>query len=309
MRLFSLNKPENVKSETEGLYVSVEDLIAQQKFLPYLSLRQNQPTTTRAGDVKSAFKGRGMEIEEVRAYAYGDDIRDINWRITARKSEPFTKLYSEEKDRVITVFLDLTASMVFGTKNELKSVTASKIAALLGWLSIHNKDRFSLLIYDGVQVSYFKPQNNYKNLMVLFNKIAESSQAVLQNSRFGDMAEALKVLEFNQKGQGTIFILSDFYKINNEQFKKIAALSKRNRIYCVHIFDVLEEVAPAGGQYAAVYDGQKVVFDSTSDRFKLEYQRYFALQRENLKKNCQKFLCKYIEIRTDVPIFKQLRLI
>ena len=162
------------QKEKNGLTVTIPELIAQQQYLPYLSRRHNFLTSNQAGDVKSAFKGRGIELEEVRAYNFGDDIRDIDWRVTARKSEPFTKVYAEEKDRIITVVLDLSASMIFGTRHELKSVTAAKIAALLGWLAVRNKDRFGFVIFDGKNVNYFKPQNNLKNLMAVFNKIASA---------------------------------------------------------------------------------------------------------------------------------------
>ncbi len=302
------NKEKKQKTN-EGLSVSVQELIAQQRYLPYLNLQKKLLTSNRAGDVKSAFKGRGMELEEVRSYNFGDDVRDIDWRITARKAEPYTKVYAEEKDRVITVVLDMSASMVFGTKNELKTVTASKISALLGWLSLKNKDRFGILIYDGKNSSYFKPQSSHAGLMAVFNKIAQTSEQVLQDSVEGNLADALQQLQFHQKGQGTIFVLSDFYRFDNDKFKNLATLAKRNIIYCIDIFDVLEEVAPISGVYKAEYNGVKTTFDSTSDKFKREYQQYFAQQRENIRKNCQKFSCKYIEIRTDVPIFKQLRVI
>lgn len=305
MLFFKKDKKQNDKS---GLAVTVPELIEQQRYLPYLSRNHDFLTSDRAGNVKSAFKGRGIELEEVRSYNFGDDIRDIDWRITARKSEPFTKVYSEEKDRVITVVLDLSATMVFGTKKELKSVTASKIAALLGWLSLRNKDRFGILIYDGKNSDYFKPQGSIRNLMSVFNKIAETGKKILSDSSSGKLSEALNSLKYYQKGQGTVFILSDFYHFDDEQFKSIALLAKNNRVYCVKIFDVLEEIAPPAGDYKAAYNGQEVEFYSGSVKFRQEYQNYFAQNRENIRKNCQKFLCKYIEIRTDMPIFKQLRL-
>lgn len=297
------------QEEKNGLTVTISELIAQQQYLPYLSRRHNFLTSNQAGDVKSAFKGRGIELEEVRAYNFGDDIRDIDWRVTARKSEPFTKVYAEEKDRIITVVLDLSASMIFGTRHELKSVTAAKIAALLGWLAVQNKDRFGLVIFDGKNVNYFKPQNNLKNLMAVFNKIAEASQLVLHDSSSGKLENAINILEYNQKNRGTIFILSDFYHFDNEQFKNIAALTKNNKVYCINIFDAIEENAPQNGEYLACYNGQTIAFNSSSAKFKSEYQKYFAQNRENIRRNCQKFSCKYLEIRTDIPIFKQLQLV
>jgi uncharacterized protein (DUF58 family) len=297
------------KKNTGGLYATVDDLIFQQRYLPYILQRRNLITSNRAGDVKSAFKGRGMELEEVRSYTFGDDIRDIDWRITARKAEPFTKIYNEEKDRTITVFLDLSATMVFGTKRELKTVTAAKTAAVLGWMAIRNKDRFGIMIYDGINTTYFKPQNNLKSLMTVFNAVSKATERVLTQNRFGNIEDVIKKIELRQKGQGIIFILSDFRSINNNNFEKIAALGKHNKVYCLNVFDALEEIVPPDGEYEAQYGLQKVVFDTSSIKFKNEYRKYFAQNRENLKNNCRKFTCQYAEIRTDIPIFKQLSII
>lgn len=289
-----------------GLAVSVKDLAAQQRYLPYLALQPNKLTSNRAGEVKSAFKGRGMEFEEVRAYNFGDDIRDIDWRVTARKAEPYTKIFNEEKDREIIVFLDLSATMVFGTKNELKSVTAAKLAALIGWAAVRNKDRFGLLIYDGKQTTFFKPQNNINNLMYVFNQIAQKTKSVLNETYLGNICDSLDILQYRQKGKGTIFILSDFYHTDTEKFKKIAVLAHKHQVYCINIFDVLEEMAPLDGTYSAQYENDKIVFDTSAENFRTTYHDYFRQNHENIKNNCRKFMCKYMEIRTDIPIFKQL---
>lgn len=302
------NIQQNSAESLNGLAVTIDDLIAEQKYLPYLSLKGNYVTSKNVGNVKSVFKGRGLEFEEVRAYMFGDDIRDIDWRVTARKFTPYTKVFSEEKDREIIVFLDLSATMVFGTRRELKSVTACRVAALLGWLTLRNKDRFGILIYDGKHTFYVKPQNNSQSLMYIFRKIAQISQNILKQSYAGDISEALDLLEYHRKGRNTIFIISDFFNYNKTKSEKIAMLAKKSKLYCINIFDVVEEVAPREGVYAAQYDNQKVIFNSGTADFRASYYNYFKENREKIKKNCQKFLCKYIEIRTDVPFFKQLRL-
>lgn len=295
-------------SKLQGLAVSIDELIEQQKYLPYLLRRKNKFTSNRAGDVKSAFKGRGMELEEVRSYNFGDDVRDIDWRVTARKDEPYTKIFSEEKDREILVFLDMSASMVFGSRHELKTVTAAKIAALIGWLTIKNKDRFGLLLYDGAKTAYFKPQNDTVNLINILNRISLKTKEILEEGVYGDIGQALDVLQYHRKNCGSIFILSDFHDFDLEKFGKIAVLAGRQQVYCINIFDVLEEVAPVSGTYAAQYGNEKVVFDTYGERFKRLYRRHFEENRLKLKRNCQKFSCKYMEIRTDVPIIKQLSL-
>ena len=107
----------------EGLYATLDELIAQRQYIAYLrNFHQRLKVSNQAGDVKSAFKGRGIELEELRSYSYGDDVRDIDWRVTARKQTPFTRVYAEEKDREVYVLLDLSPYMAFGTKKELKSI-------------------------------------------------------------------------------------------------------------------------------------------------------------------------------------------
>lgn len=293
-------------NENQGLAVTLDELIYQQSYLPYLSFSQNKLTSQNAGDTQSAFKGRGIEFEEVRAYNFGDDVRDIDWRVTARRGEPYTKVFREEKDREIVVVLDLSSSMVFGTRNELKSVTAAKTAALIGWLTHKYKDRFGLLLFDGKDTTYFKPQNDIANLMHIFQHIAKKTHDVLINQYDNDVGAALDVLQYHQKGQGTVFILSDFHNFGPDRFDKIAILSKKHTVCCVNIYDIVEELAPQDGVYAAQCDSQKTVFDTGTEEFTAKYKQYFHQQRELLRRNCQKFLCGYIEIRTDIPIFKQL---
>lgn len=308
MLWFTAKNNQNNEEKYRGLRATVEDLIAQQKYVPYLALSPNKLTSNRAGDVKSAFKGRGMEFEEVRAYNLSDDIRDIDWRVTARKDEPYTKVFNEEKDREIVVLLDLSATMIFGTKNELKSVTACKIAALIGWLAIRNKDRFGMVIFDGKDAFYYKAQSNFAHLMSVFNKISQKSAEVLDSVESGDISKAFDLLQYHQKGRGTIFILSDFYDFNQEKIKKLSALGKRNQIYCLNIFDVLEDFAPQDGIYAAAYKTERTIFDTSSAEFKNAYRQYFAEKRDFLKSTCRKLHCNYMEIRTDIPYIKQLSL-
>ena len=103
-------------TKTNGLYASLDELFEQKKYLPYIKKHSNNVTSDRSGDIRSAFKGRGMEFEEVRTYGFGDDVRDIDWRVTARKGDVYTKVFSEEKDREVYVVLDLSPYMLFGTK-------------------------------------------------------------------------------------------------------------------------------------------------------------------------------------------------
>jgi len=310
-QLMFFKKENTSENKTNGLYVSVSELIEQKKYLPYIKRRHNHITSDKVGDIRSAFKGRGMELEEVRAYGFGDDVRDIDWRVTARKNDTYTKVFSEEKDREVYVILDLSPYMLFGTKKELKSVAAAKLAALLGWQSLTNKDRFGLILCTGKETKVFKPQSNQKNLMAIFNAISEASLDAIQSAKEDtsnvNITESLQLLRFAIKSHATLFILSDFKYIT--ALKALVALTKRCQIYCIDIYDVIEEVPPQSGEYSAEYNGEKLVFDSSPETFKRAYYYYFADKRKNMENFCKRFGCHYLNIRTDRPLYKQLKIL
>lgn len=304
-----LFKPKTDKVLGNGLFVSLEELMEQRRYIPYLKKYQfNETVSNQAGDVKSAFKGRGMELEEIRGYAFGDDVRDIDWRVTARKQIPYTKLFAEEKDREIYVVLDLSAHMVFGTRVEFKSVTASKIAALFGWLSLENKDRFGCLIYDGKETYVFKPQNNRAQMLAILKKISEVSRNALKNPTFGSLAKPLQILQKTVKSRAAVFVISDFNEFDDVARKALAALTKKTQLYCINVFDILEENAPRPGEYMAAEGKERLVFDSKNKTFRNTYHSYFSDKREALKEFCRRFPCRYIQVRTDEgPFYKILQ--
>lgn len=296
--------------EGNGLSASLEELMAMRRYVAYVrDFKRRRSLSREAGDIKSAFKGRGMELEEIRSYNFGDDIRDIDWRVTARKDSPYTKVYNEEKDHEIYAWVDLSAPMLFGSKKELKAVTASKIAALLGWLALENKDRFGCVIFDGAESWLFKPQNNRAHLLAVLKKLAAAGEAVLAKPQIeaGAMAKSLKLLEQNAKNKATVFVLSDFNSAGEAIQKQLAALSKKSRLYLVNIFDVLEENPPKAGEYMAEYAGKRLIFDSSPKAYKQDYQGYFAAKRAALQDFCRRFGCQLVEFRTDMEIAQHLK--
>jgi uncharacterized protein (DUF58 family) len=221
------------KFESKGLYAPLEELVEQKKYLPYIKQRHNNITSDQTGDIRSAFKGRGMEFEEVRLYGFGDDVRDIDWRVTARHGNTYTKVFSEEKDREVYVVLDLSPYMVFGTKKELKSVAASKLAAMLGWQSVINKDRFGLLLYDGVVTRLFKAQNNQKSLMSILKNISQTSKNILYKYATeydeANILDPLKYLQYSIKSRAVVFVISDFKNTTDDAYKAFIRENARGK--------------------------------------------------------------------------------
>ncbi len=312
-RLLSIKKifSNAEESENSGLFVSLPELIEQRKYISYLKkISSKISLSTQAGDVKSAFKGRGIELEEVRKYAYGDNVRDIDWRITARKDAPYTKLYAEEKDREIYVALDMSSYMVFGTKKQLKTVSGAKLVGLLGWLAHESKDKFGCLLSLEDDDYFFKANKTKQSLLAIFKTLSKKSQEVLKEQRTSQLRfyKSLKFLQKNVKNNATVFVISDFNFMNEDLQKAIAGLSKKFNVYLINIFDILEDIAPKSGEYMVSDNKQKIVFNSSSKLFQKTYKAHFELKRNAVKSFANKFGCTYMEVRGDIELYKQLKL-
>ncbi len=300
----------NRYQEGNGLYVSLDELMNMRKYASYIQNQDKSKTYAyQSGDVKSVFKGRGMEMDEIREYQYADDVRDIDWRVTARKEKPYTKIYTEERDREVYVWLDLSSIMMFGSVKELKSVTASKIAALLGWVALNNKDRFGCVIFDGERSWIFKPRNDRAYLSAILKKIAEVSKYSLNKHVISqtEKMKSLKLLQTSVKNKAGLFIVSSFGCWDGEVDAELAMLAKKTKMIVVNVFDKLEEKAPISGQYMAEYNGEKVLIDTTSKVYRKKYVEYFEQKRKLRKDFCKKFGCQMIDFSADksfISLFK-----
>ena len=290
-------------SANEMLAPSLKTLMNMKKNVPYLKDFHFKKTSFQAGDAASAFKGRGIEFEEVRPYQFGDDVRDIDWRVTARKNQPFTKLYMEEKDREVYVWLDLSQKMYFGTKGELKSVTAAKTAALLGWFALSYKDRLGFALYTGQRTYIFEPRRNQEYFLAVLKKIEQIARENLAGTKDVETVEkSLQYMEKKVSGNAIVFLIGSF-----NASKEIALLSHKNEVYVVDVFDRLEAVCPPKGEYPAEFDGQREEIKNTSDKYTLIYEAYFENKRRSLKEFCNKNGAHYRQVRADLPIYSQLR--
>ncbi|MGX5174239.1 DUF58 domain-containing protein [Aliikangiella sp. IMCC44653] len=224
--------------------------------------------TNRVGGFRSRFKGRGMDFDEVRLYQIGDDIRNIDWRVTARTGEAHTKLFKEERERPVFVVLDHMPSMFFGTAEVFKSLLASKIAAQLMWNTLTNGDRFGALIFSNKHHIEMKPSSNRRNCMQLLNKIVESHQTTLHHtfsankvapentvtSQTNQLSDTLKRLQFLAKPGTLIHIVSDFNQFDESCQRHLSKLSQHTDIHCVLVNDPIEKQLPPSGIYG-ISDG------------------------------------------------------
>ena len=226
-----LLKSEQPPKVNAALAADFKQMALMRRYVPYLRDFKLNQTSLQAGDSRSAFKGRGIEFEEVRAYNYGDDVRDIDWWVTARKNQPFTKLYNEEKDREVYIWLDLSAKMRFGTKHELKSVTAAKTAALIAWYALENKDRVGMAVFDGNKTLIFEPKRTVDNLFAVFKQIEKiAAESLYQTNESGSAIKSLKLLQQKAKHRAIVFVVGSFTDMEAESSALFSAFARNHEL-------------------------------------------------------------------------------
>jgi len=262
--------------------------------------------TNRVGGFRSRFKGRGMDFDESRLYQIGDDIRNIDWRVTARTGEAHTKLFKEERERPVFVVLDQLPSMFFGTAQVFKSLVASKIAAQLMWNTLSNGDRFGALLFGEQTHLEMKPSSNRRNCMRLLNRIVESYQNILEQTfssaaaeelaakahnstqavsdKQNQLSKTLQRLKFLAKPGTLIHIISDFNQFDDDSQGHLSKLSQHADIHCILIKDPIESELPPPGIYG-ITDGVHNGFLNTEQHsLRQDYHQAFE-NKQNLIKD------------------------
>ncbi|MEA3277361.1 MAG: DUF58 domain-containing protein [Pseudomonadota bacterium] len=266
--------------------VSVEDLIRLRRRADRLRLRQGQPSRSAlAGAHRSRFRGRGMDYQESRHYQPGDDIRNMDWRITARAGRPHVKLYEEERERPVVVLTDFSPSMFFGTRGAFKSVTAARLAALVGWAAIADHDRIGALIFNGGHHE-LQPAGGRRAVMALIRVLAKAGDPSLGLQQEADpagLSAALRRLRRVARPGSLIFVISDFYAMDGETGRHLSQLRRHNDIVACQVADPLEMAPPPAGRYG-ITDGVRTgLLDTRSMQDRRHYEAYFSHHHEAVR--------------------------
>jgi len=226
---------------------------------------------TLAGSYHSVFKGRGMAFSEVRPYQPGDEIRSIDWNVTARMGEPFVKVFAEERELTALIAVDRSASQDAGLARQSKAAVAAEIAALLVFSALENGDRAGLLLFTDRIERYVPPRRGRKHGLRLISE----TLAFRPSGRGTNLAAALGHLSSAQRRRAVVFVVSDFLADGYEQ--ALAVLSRRHDVVPVVLSDPAEEALPAIPGLWPVLDaetGEAVLVDLSDARTRREYQRH-----------------------------------
>lgn len=237
-----------------GIYISLEELVKLEYVADGFSFLPKQPIhSVLSGRHASRLRGRGLNFEELRGYLPGDDIRHIDWKVTARTQKPYVRVYTEEKERPVLIICDQRISMFFGTRVEMKSVTAAKLAGLSAWRILKSDDRIGGIVFNDSDIIEVKPQRSRANAHQYFKTISELNSKLNVNSKIKPNPEMLnKVFEQISriaKHDYLIIIISDFHGLNESSKKHLISLAEHNDVLSFLVYDTAAINLPEDGKF------------------------------------------------------------
>ncbi len=279
-------------SRPPEISLDLADLIALRGERGGFSLRPGQIRAALSGGYLSRVRGRGMEFAEVRSYQAGDDVRSIDWRVTARQGKPHTKLFQEERERAVLLAIDYRRPMFFATRGCFKAVQASKLAALLAWHALEQGDRVGAFLFSEERQCDLRPQLGKAGVLNLLRQmVADPAWQRPLHQPFEPrqrLAQTLMRLRRVARPGSLILLLSDFAQWDEQVEKQLSLLSRHNDLGLIFCYDPLEAELPPAGSYR-VSDGERDLTMSTLDRSGRErYQENFAQHRQQIEQFCRK---------------------
>jgi len=286
--------------------VKLSTLVHLSRFAKAINLRHRRIRSLQSGGYLSPFKGRGMEFEEVRPYQAGDDIRSIDWKITARTDKPHTKIFREERERPVFISVDNRKTMQFATRGVFKSVQAAKLAGLIAWAAQHHGDRVGGQLFSEDYCQEIKPQNGKHGVLRFLNTLVNPAATPQHEFSF---ARVLSRLQHHTKPGSLIYLVSDFRGVSANTEAYMAKLARHCQLVLIFIYDPLEKSLPEQGRYrfTNVKNERDVVIDS-SDKQKLSnYQQRFQIHYDNLEALAKKLGVLLVQCDTTADPLECLR--
>jgi len=274
----------------QGINVVLQELLALRETAKALAiLNKKSVKSDRYGGYLSHLKGRGIDFEETRAYGPGDDIRMMDWRVTARTGKAHTKVFREERERPVFIVGDFSQNMFFGTKVAFKSNIAAKIAATLAWSANMQGDRVGGVFFTENNHIELKPRSRNAGIFPVLNTLCDLSVPATQQGN-QSLKDALMRLRRVAKPGSLIFIISDFQKVDHALINHLMMLAKHNEIIAIQLYDELERTPPIPNYYPITNGHDISLMDTRNKAFCKKYIQDADNKQsliENIFKQCQ----------------------
>ena len=264
------------RDSTNTVYADLRSLIELQysahgfSFLPRFAVQ-----SLLSGRHRSKLRGRGLDFEEVRLYVHGDDIRNIDWKVTARTRQTHTKVFTEERERPVLIIVDQSSSMFFGTVKYTKSCIAAHLAALAAWRVLHVKDRVGAIIFNDTDIEYVSPKRDRRNVQRILSRVAAQNNKLNKESQRDDAGRSKLAEAIARAGKLTthdhlVLVISDFNDLDVDSFKSMVNIRRRNDVICMRVLDPMEEQTLGHDTPVGFEDRQVLIKSRSSASARLE---------------------------------------
>ena len=256
-----------------------------------------------AGQYHSAFKGRGMAFSEVREYQFGDDVRDIDWNVTARFHRPYVKVFEEERDLTVMLLIDVSGSLDFGTSRQMKRDMVTEIAATLAFSAIQNNDKIGVVFFSDHIEKYIPPKKGRKHILYIIREMLDFKP----ESRRTDVRGALEFMTSVAKRRCTAFVLSDFFD-RKDFLQPLTICNRKHDVVAIQVYDQRAKMLPDVGLLRVVdaETGHEQYIDTSSRRLREAHTHYFVQRQQLLNETFNKSNVDHVSIATNEDFVKAL---
>ena len=256
-----------------------------------------------AGQYHSAFKGRGMAFSEVREYQFGDDVRDIDWNVTARFHRPYVKVFEEERELTVMLLIDVSGSLEFGTQQQMKKDMVTEIAATLAFSAIQNNDKIGVVFFSDKIEKYIPPKKGRKHILYIIREMLDFRP----ESRKTDVAMAVEFLSSVAKRHCTAFMLSDFYAPRDFS-QALTICNRKHDVVAIQVYDQRAKTLPDVGlmKVRDAETGHEMFIDTSSKKLRRAHTAYWMNRQHQLQDCFNKSNVDHVSVATNEDYVKQL---
>lgn len=256
-----------------------------------------------AGEYHSAFKGRGMAFSEVREYQYGDDVRDIDWNVTARLGKPYVKVFEEERELTVILMVDVSGSLDFGTQKQSKRQLLTEIAATIAFSAIQNNDKIGVIFFSDKVEKFIPPKKGRKHILFIIRELLDFKP----ESNRTDIGQAVEFMTNAIKKRCTVFLLSDFFD-TNDYTNQLTIANRRHDVVALQIYDYRMVELPNIGiiKMLDAETGKDTFIDTSSSAVRRAHHEWWVTHQGWLKNAFTKSNIDNVSIRTDEDYVRAL---
>ncbi len=297
-----------------GTHITAKELISLQQQAHKLDMsRRSYARSSTTGTHHSSFRGRGMDYQESRIYQAGDDIRNMDWRVTARAGQPHTKLYQEERERPVVLLVDFNPGMFFGSVKSLKSVVAAKAATLIAWSVAARGDRIGALIINSSHHE-LPPKTGKRGVLQLIRELVIHSDpmqglATQQSHKYThtSLNDELKRLRRIARPGSLVFLISDFYDIDQDTANHLQFISRHSDIQAIQVVDPLEMAPPPPERYSITNGEDTGVLNTRTKKGREKFREFINQHHQDIQELTRKYNIPLIRLSTADDVLLELQ--